>query len=45
MFFSLPSELRDHHPDLYQLLATSFALDPAAWPVDQSPRRRQYCDG
>jgi hypothetical protein len=32
----LPCELRDHHPDLYRLLATSFALDPAAWPTDPS---------
>ena len=36
LFFSLPCELRDHHPDLYRLLATSFALDPAAWQADPS---------
>jgi hypothetical protein len=36
LFFSLPAELLDHHPDLYRLLATSFALDPAAWQADPS---------
>lgn len=36
LFFSLPVELREHHPDLYRLLATSFALDPAAWQADPS---------
>lgn len=32
LFFSLPQALRAQHPDLYAVLATSFALDPADWP-------------
>jgi Mlc titration factor MtfA (ptsG expression regulator) len=32
LFFSLPRDLQQRHPRLYGVLATSFALDPAAWP-------------
>jgi hypothetical protein len=32
LFFSLPGDLREQHPQLYGVLATSFALDPATWP-------------
>lgn len=30
-FFEDPLELRDEHPELYQLLRRQFALDPANW--------------
>lgn len=36
MFFSRPSDLRTHHPSLYEILRVSFALDPASWPGDKS---------
>ena len=31
-FFGSPQDLRSQHPELYAVLATSFALDPASWP-------------
>ena len=30
-FFTDPSAVRDHHPDLYDVLATYYRQDPAAW--------------
>ena len=31
-FFTIPTELRDQHPDLYDELARYFRQDPAQWP-------------
>jgi Mlc titration factor MtfA (ptsG expression regulator) len=31
-FFVRPIELRQHHPDLYEVFAAFYHLDPAAWP-------------
>lgn len=30
-FFTDPQALRDHHPDLYDVLATYYCQDPASW--------------
>jgi Mlc titration factor MtfA (ptsG expression regulator) len=32
LFFELPRDLREEHPDLYDLLARYFRQDPASWP-------------
>lgn len=32
-FFVRPIELREHHPDLYEVFAAFYHLDPAAWPA------------
>lgn len=34
VFFTRPDALAEDAPDLYEVLATHFALDPAAWPAD-----------
>lgn len=31
LFFTLPERLRHYHPGLYEALAATYALDPAAW--------------
>ena len=33
-FFELPSEVRQHHPQLYTLLGEYFRQDPATWEAD-----------
>ncbi len=40
MFFSRPAELKARHPQLYDLLRVSFALDPASWPGDNGAAPR-----
>lgn len=40
MFFSRPTELEARHPQLYDLLRVSFALDPASWPGDKGTAPR-----